>query len=176
MGSFSPLLSPCRTRAKRWPAGGSPMGRATPMGRASTSRPPSPARSPHCVVSGPGKGPPSFSSPCRTGRGPRGCLRSHHPSPRLSLSTGCHRSRGTSGSEWGMFHVSQCPESCRLPQPSQGETFARLDRSMDPRPAQKDGLQEKGILKKQRNARLESPVACPSASLLQNRARFGRVC
>lgn len=75
-----------------------------------------------------------------------------------------------------MFHVSQCPESCRLPQPSQGETFTRLDRSMGPRPAQKDGVQEKGILKKQRNARLESPVACPSASLLQNRARFGRVC
>ena len=72
------------------------------------------------MVRGPGKGPPSFSSPCRTGWGPRGCLRSHHPSPKLSLSAGCHRSRGHQGRSGGMLHVSQCPEPCRPPQPSQG--------------------------------------------------------
>lgn len=134
--------------ATGWPAGGSPVGRATPTGRASISRPPSPARSPHCVVSGPGKGPPSFSSPCRTGWGPRGCLRSHYPSPRLSLSAGCHRSRGHQGRSGGMFHVSHSvPSPAACPSPARGRTSPGLTEAWVLGQPRRTACRRKGFLK-----------------------------
>lgn len=102
------------------------------------------------MVGGPGKG------PHRTGRGPRGCPRSHRPSPRLSLSTGQPRRRGTSGLECRDVPCeSQYPESCHLPQPGRGRPSPSLTEAWvlsQPRTACK----RKGFLKNK-----ETPTGVP---------------
>lgn len=99
-----------------------------------------------------GERPPSFSSPHRTGQGPRGCLRSHLPSPRMSLSAGGHRSRGTSGSEWGDVPCeSQSTESCHLPQPGRGRLPSLTEAWVLSQP-RRTACRRKGFLKNKETA------------------------
>ena len=107
-----------------------------------------------------GERPPSFSSPHRTGQGPRGCLRSHLPSPRLSLSASGHRSRGTSGSEWGDVPCeSQSTESCHLPQPGRGR-LPSLTEAWVLRQPRRTACRRKGFLKNKETAKLFHDFVC----------------
>ena len=103
------------------------------------------------MVGGPGKG------PHRTGRGPRGCPRSHRPSPRLSLSTGHPRSRGTSGLESGDVPCeSQYPESCHPPQPGRGRPSPSLTEARVLSQPRRTACRKKGFLKNR-----ETPTGVP---------------
>lgn len=106
-------------------------------------------------------------------RDPRGCPRSHRPSPRLSLHQPAQE-EGTSGLGAGMFRVSHSilsPATC----PSQvGGDLRPAWPDLGPKSAQ-SGTQEKGVLGKQRNT-LECPWSAHQLLSCRTGARFGKLC